>query len=335
MSVKLIVGGFFGDEGKGKVVAYLALKDKVKAAVRGGVGPNAGHTVIYKDKKWILRMLPSAIVNPNVKLFIGAGVLVDVKVFLKEVEDYKAKGRAFLDYKCSIIEEKHILEDKRGHLKDKIGTTGTGTGPANADRVLRRAKIAEEVEELRDYLADVSYEINEMVDRGEDLIVEGTQGTFLSLYHGTYPYVTSKDVCAAAICSDVGLGPKKVNEVILVFKSFVTRVGEGPLENELSLEEIEKRNLKEFGSVTGRLRRVAPFNFNLAKRAIMLNSATSIALTKIDILFPEAKGVREYKELPSKAKEFVEEIEKRLKIPVTYIGTGPDALDMIDRRYDH
>ncbi|GBC74966.1 Adenylosuccinate synthetase [archaeon HR06] len=147
--------------------------------------------------------------------------------------------------------------------------------------------------------------------------------------------MTSKDVCAAAICSDVGLGPKKVNEVILVFKSFITRVGEGPLENELSLEEIEKRNLKEFGSVTGRLRRVAPFNFNLAKRAIMLNSATSIALTKLDILFPEAKGIREYKELPSKAKEFVEEIEKRLKIPVTYIGTGPDAFDMIDRRYDH
>ncbi|MEM4311546.1 MAG: adenylosuccinate synthetase [Nitrososphaerales archaeon] len=332
MVVKVIVGGFFGDEGKGKVIAYLALKDDVKAAVRGGVGPNAGHTVIYNGGKWVLRMLPSAVVNPKTKLFVGAGVLVDPKVFLNEVKEYKGNKRCFLDYNCSIIEEKHIIEDRGEHFKEKIGTTGTGTGPANSDRVLRRAKLAKDLKELKNYLADVSYEVNEIADKGESLIVEGTQGTFLSLYHGTYPYVTSKDVCASAICSDVGLGPKKVDEVIVVFKSFVTRVGSGPLEKELKAEEIERMGLKEFGAVTGRLRRVAPFNFDLAKRAVMLNSATYIALTKLDVLFPKARGIRDYYKLPLEAKSFVEEIEKRLNVPVKLIGTGPDVFDMIDRR---
>ena len=106
---------------------------------------------------------------------------------------------------------------------------------------------------------------------------------YISLYHGEYPYVTSKDVTASAACSDVGIGPKNVDEVIVVFKSYVTRVGAGPLENEISEEEINKKGWSEFGTVTGRQRRAAPFNFELAKKACIINSATQIALTKLDL----------------------------------------------------
>ena len=174
--------------------------------------------------------------------------------------------------------------------------------------------------------------MNRAIDEGKRVLVEGTQGTYLSLYHGTYPYVTSKDVTASAICSDVGIGPKKVGEVVVVFKAYVTRVGGGPLDGELGEEEVRRRGWVEFGTVTGRMRRVAPFNFGLAKRAVMLNSATQVALTKLDVLYPECRGVREFEGLSERAKEFVERVEEELGVPVTLIGTGEESMDIVDRR---
>jgi adenylosuccinate synthase len=145
--------------------------------------------------------------------------------------------------------------------------------------------------------------------------------------------VTSKDVTASAICSDVGIGPKKVSEVLIVFKAYVTRVGSGPLEGELELEETTSKGWTEYGSVTGRLRRAAPFNYDLAKRSIMLNSATQIALTKLDIVFPSDAGKRQFDNLTSDAKGFVNNIEKEVGLKVEVIGTGQELDDIIDRRY--
>lgn len=329
----VVVDGFFGDTGKGKVISYLSVADKVAAIVRGGVGPNAGHTVVWRGKEYKLRQVPSGFVNEKAKLCIGPGVLINPSIFLSEVKLTNTKGRIFIDYNCGIIEERHINEDRGDpHLKSKIGTTGTGCGPAQRDRVMRKLKLAKDVDVLREYLEDVPLRINEIIDRGGDVIAEGTQGTFLSLYHGTYPYVTSKDVTASAVLSDIGVGPKKVGEIILVFKSYVTRVGGGPLEGELSEEEARRRGMLEIATVTGRKRRAAPFNFKYAKRAIMLNSPTQLAITKIDVLFKEARGVRNIDDLPRKAKEFIFEIEEELKVPVTLIGTGPDTFEIIDRR---
>ncbi len=333
MTLNVIVGGFFGDEGKGKIISYLAIRDQVTLAARGGVGPNAGHTVVINDKVLKLRQLPSATVNEKTRLLIGPGVLVNPRILLEEVEITRSANRVGVDYQAGIIESKHIeIDSQNAYLKEKIGTTKTGCGPANAERAYRTLKLARDIEELKPFLTDVPAEINEAIDRGENIILEGTQGTFLSLYHGTYPYVTSKDVTASAICSDVGVGPKKVDHVIVVFKSYVTRVGEGPLEGELPPDEIEKRGWIEKGTVTGRLRRAAEFNFKLAKRAVMLNSATQIALTKLDKLFPETYRTTKFEDLPAKAKQFIEKIEETLKVPVTLIGTGPDLNDIIDLR---
>jgi adenylosuccinate synthase len=130
----------------------------------------------------------------------------------------------------------------------------------------------------------------------------------------------------------VGVGPRKIDEVIIVFKAFTTRVGAGPLPGEISPEEAEKRGWSEVGTVTGRVRRAAPFSYELAKRAVMLNSATQAAVTKIDVLFPECKGAKSYTDLSSKAKAFIGRVEKEIKIPVKLIGTGPGALEMVDRR---
>jgi adenylosuccinate synthase len=278
-------------------------------------------------------MLPSAGLNPATRLLVGAGVLVNPKILLDEVAMFKADDRTFVDAQCGVIEQAHIERDKgEDHLKSKVGTTGTGTGPANADRAMRTLRLAKDVPELSLYIEDVSNSVNYALDNKENVIVEGTQGTYLSLFHGGYPYVTSKDVTASGICSDVGIGPKRVDDVLVVFKAYVTRVGGGPLQNEISEAEAKKRGWLEFGSVTGRQRRSSPFDMDLAKKAIRLNSGTQLAVTKLDVLYPQCAGVREYAKLPAEARKFIENIEGETGLPVTIIGTGAELYDVVDRR---
>ena len=193
-------------------------------------------------------------------------------------------------------------------------------------------RLARQEPQLAPYVMDTVAEIHKTLSKGGNIMVEGTQGTFLSLYHGTYPFVTSKDVTASQACADVGIGPTQVNDVMVIFKSYVTRVGEGPLENQLSRDEVIRRGWMEYGTVTGRERRAAPFDFNLARRAIELNGGTQIALTKLDVLFQGAKGIHDYAKLPNEARDFVARIERETKVPVTVIGTGASESDIIDRR---
>lgn len=332
MTSTVVVGGFFGDEGKGKIISYLAIKDNPKIVVRGGAGPNAGHTIRDGDKVYKVRMLPSGFLNKDTKVMIGPGVVINPKILQKEIQDFNVSDSAFIDKNCGIIEDSHLAQDSKGELKEKIGSTGSGTGPANSDRAMRVLKLAKDVEYLSPLIVDVPREINSVLSANGNLLIEGTQGTFLSLWHGTYPFVTSKDVTASGICADVGLGPTKVDEVIVVFKSYVTRVGTGPLENELSTEQAEKRGWSEFGTVTGRQRRAADFDFDLARRAIMLNGATQVSITKLDVIFSECAGKTSFDELSDDAKFFIKNIEKELNTPVTIIGTGPAVNDVIDRR---
>jgi adenylosuccinate synthase len=277
-------------------------------------------------------MLPSGFLNKNAKVMIGPGVVINPDVLNKEIQDFDVTGRSFIDKHCGIIEETHLIRDSKGELKEKIGSTGSGTGPANADRAMRVLKLAKDFDSLSSLIVDVPLEVNSALDANEHVLVEGTQGTFLSLWHGTYPFVTSKDVTASGICADIGLGPTKVDEVIVVFKSYVTRVGTGPLDKELSLEDAEKKGWSEFGTVTGRQRRAADFDFDLARRAIMLNGATQISITKLDVLFTDCASETSYDNLSTDAKAFIANIEKELNTPVTIIGTGPAVNDVIDRR---
>ena len=332
MPSTVVIGGFFGDEGKGKIISYLALHDKPSIVVRGGAGPNAGHTIKDGEKIYKVRMLPSGFLNKDAKVMVGPGVVVNPSVLLKEINDFDVEGRAFLDYNCGIIEESHREADSQGRLKEKIGSTGSGTGPANAERAMRTLKMAKEIDELESYLTDVPLEVNSALDRNENVLIEGTQGTHLSLWHGTYPFVTTKDVTASGICADVGIGPKKVDDVIVVFKAYLTRVGTGPMPGELSAEETSAKGWEEFGTVTGRLRRAAEVDFGLAKRAVMLSSANQISITKLDVRFPNCAGITSYDELEEDAKSFIKKIENELGVKVTLIGTGPSVNDVIDLR---
>ncbi|MFH1721389.1 MAG: adenylosuccinate synthetase [Candidatus Altiarchaeota archaeon] len=355
--LSVIVGGHFGDEGKGKIVSYLAVNDNPPVIARAGVGPNAGHTVYKNGEKFGLRMIPCGFVNEESKLLIGAGVLVDPDRLLKEIEMTGTAGRLFIDYRCIIIEEKHRLADVSDNSK-KIGTTGSGCGPANADRVNRIAKQAKEFEELDDYLVDVPKLVNDALDKNDNVLLEASQGFGLSLYYGNYPYVTSKDTSASSACADVGVGPTRVDEVIVVFKAYMSRVGHDPFVHYLINEEIEgddlwerilerakaeghkgendnqiiAQHLKEVGTVTGRPRKIGKFDFELAKYSTRVNGATQIAVTCLDKLFPDSFGIRDYESLDKDAQTYIKLIESELHRKITLISTGPEPEDIIDLR---
>ncbi|WOF17181.1 adenylosuccinate synthetase [Methanoplanus sp. FWC-SCC4] len=333
MSCTIIVGGFFGDEGKGKIVAHVAHKDKPSIISRGGVGPNAGHTVKVGEKEYGVRMIPSGFVYPGAKLFIGSGVLVDPNVLKSEIERVGVDERIFVDKRCSIIEEEHIIQDKGNeHLSKTIGSTGTGCGPANVARVNRTAKQAKDIPELSKYLIDAAEEINHAIDRGENVILEGTQGFGISLYFGTYPFVTSKDTSASQIAADNGVGPTRIDDVIVVFKAYPTRVGEGPFGTEMSKEESHELGIAEFGTVTHRERRIGVWDGKMARYSAMINGCTIGAITGIDHVDPACYGATEYSQLTEKALEFLKKAEEDIGVPIKLISTGPEMTQIIDIR---
>jgi adenylosuccinate synthase len=139
---------------------------------------------------------------------------------------------------------------------------------------------------LAPYVTDVSYEINEAISEGKNVLAEGAQGTFLDVIHGTQKFVTSSSTIAGSACANLGVGPTKVDEVLGIVKAYITRVGEGPLPTELHDEAGAHLHDvgHEFGTTTGRSRRCGWFDLPLLKKAINLNGYTSVALTKLDVL---------------------------------------------------
>jgi len=333
MASTIVIGGFFGDEGKGKIVSHMVNNNDPSIVVRGGVGPNAGHTVKIGEKEFGTRIIPSGFSNEGCKLLVGAGTLVDPEVLKKEIEELGIEDRFKIDKRCAIIEEKHKQEDKKNdRLSEDIETTGTGCGPANAERAMRSIKLAKDLPELRKYTTDVPREINSALENSEDVIIEGSQGFGLSLFYGTYPYVTSKDTGAAQVAADVGIGPTKIDDILIVFKAFPTRVGSGPFPTEVSKDEAKRLGIKEYGTVTGRERRVGKWMSEWAKYAVEVNGATQAALTCIDKYDERCRGVTRYEELTEKAKQFIKKREEELDIPIKIISTGPRDDETIDLR---
>lgn len=151
---------------------------------------------------------------------LGAGVLINPEVLLKEISDYSLEGRVGIDYRATVIKPEQIQRDRSSeHLSKVIQSTGSGHGPALADRALRIGKLAQDIDQLRPYLTDVAEELNDGLDRDESVLVEGTNGFLLSVLYGTYPHTVAKDSTASTVAADVGLSPLRVDDVVLVFNT--------------------------------------------------------------------------------------------------------------------
>lgn len=334
MSAIIVVDAFWGDSGKGKIAAYLAKKHQATYAARAGTGTNSGHSIFFQDKTSIItHQLPCGWLHPQTQIRVGSGVAVDPDQFLSETRQYNLEGRVKVDFRCPIIEPKHkIQEQSDPHLMKKVGSTGSGTGAARADFILRHAQQAQNHPDLLGYTTDVAQELNTACQQGQTIVIEGSQGTHLSLaLTRDYPYCTSDNCTAVSAADDVGLNWQYIKEVVLVVKAVPSRVGEGPLPQELSQEDMQKRNMIEFGVTTGRQRRKTnTIPWDLLAESVMLNGATQIALTFCDHFDPSCAGIRSAPALTKPVQDLMAALTQKTGIPVTIVETGKTFDDIID-----
>jgi adenylosuccinate synthase len=139
---------------------------------------------------------------------------------------------------------------------------------------------------LAPFVTDIQSRIYSAFERNENVLLEGAQGTFLDITHGTYPFVTSSNTIAAGICTGAGVGPNRIDHVLGVVKAYTTRVGHGPMPTEINDNEtfLDHKQAREFGTTTGRKRRVGWFDAVVVRQAAQLNGFDSMAVTKLDIL---------------------------------------------------
>lgn len=194
-----------------------------------------------------------------------------------------------------------FLEKLEYNLREKniiFGHAGLPTIEGEArERLI--AEYAAYREQIRPYVGETVYRVSEALQAGKKLLFEGAQGSLLDLDHGTYPYVTSSNTVAAGSCIGVGIGPTAINRVLGVAKSYCTRVGEGPFPTELTDDMgVKIRSLgEEFGTTTGRPRRVGWFDSVLVRYSALVNGMTDLCITKMDILdsLPEVKICTAYR----------------------------------------
>src|SRR5713101_1222975 len=344
MSLWVVVGGQYGSEGKGKVSAFITKQENIDICVRCG-GPNSGHSFVDENGRTIvLRQLPTGFVNPRTRLLIPAGALIDPLVLKQEIDWLSLPGdRIGIDRKSFIISEDDRENERRLGLRERLSSTLCGVGAAQARRVLRAedARLARDVVSdhpwLSKYLTDVSDEVNTSLDHEGKVLIEGTQGFGLSLYHSDhYPRTTSRDTTAAGFVSEVGVSPRLVTEVVVVFRTFPIRVAgqqAGPLHDEITWEEIRKdsgypHSIEERTSVTDNVRRVARFDWLLATKAIAMNRPTRVAINGLDLLNYNDLGLTDFGSLSRLAVDLIRRVGEMSSCDTLYGGTGPHIADM-------
>ncbi len=343
MSVWVVVGGQYGSEGKGKISAYLTLHENIDICVRCG-GPNSGHCFVDNSGELrVLRQVPTGYIRPATRLLIPSGGLVDLEVLRSELDHLElGPDRVGVDFRTMIIEDRDRKAEADLGLRQRLSSTLCGVGSAVARRVLRGDDVllaegaAGRSSWLRSYLTDVSAEVNSAVDRNKNVLIEGTQGLGLSLYHSeSYPKTTSRDTSAAGCLSECGISPRLVTDIVLVLRTFPIRVAgqqAGPMFEEIDWDTVQRESryphkVAEYTTVTGRLRRVGRFDFELARRAAGVNRPTEIALNFLDYVSFENRTAKCLDELTDKASDMIAKVEDRLDLKVGYVGIGPRLID--------
>ncbi|WP_400204253.1 adenylosuccinate synthetase [Candidatus Methanomassiliicoccus intestinalis] len=340
-----IIGAQYGSEGKGVVVSSIA--NEYDVHIRVG-SPNAGHTFYWKDDLHIMQTIPCGWINPKAKIVIGRGALINIESLKREllhIETYfpDFRKRFFIDSKAGILLQEY--KDEEGGLTGEynrcIGSTGEGVGIARIHRIKRKIGDFQFFGDIASSFGldgivahNTPQMIAEWQDMGLNILLEGTQGCSLSLVHGPWPYVTSIDTNASQLLSEIGIAPFRLNQVLIVARTFPIRVAgnSGVLKDEINwriLSDDLGRNVYEETTVTKRARRIGKWDDELIEKAILLNKPTSMALTFIDYIDSACLGISEKKSITKKAWHFINGIEERYHIPISIIGTGGKELNTI------
>lgn len=341
----VVVGGQYGSEGKGAITSHISRSRHFGAAVRGG-SSNAGHTIEYNGKRYKNQCIPVSWTEEKTKLYISAGAIVDIPQIKKELGWMADEGfdphNLLIDPYAGVITEEHIQQERDNQLGQSIGSTVHGCGAALAAKVWRRGfKVAHEYPELLPFVAPrrVSTMLHNHLTVGDDVLLEGTQGTLLSLNHAPhYPYCTSRDATTSGIITEAGLPPSVLDDVVMVVRALPIRVGgnSGPTgAAEMTWEEVARQSglpelVPERTTVTNKVRRIFQFSWHDFAYACRLNGPTAIALTFADYIDGSVRGAHTWDELSLPVKQFVNSLEAMADVPVRYIKTGQRDQDMVD-----
>lgn len=331
---QFVFGSQWGDEGKGKIVDYLA--GHADYTVRFHGGNNAGHTVIVGGKKYPFHLIPSGILNKNTVGIIGNGVIIDPEVLISEIKQLEKQGmnlrkKLIISPRCHLIMPYHKALDEayeNARRKNKLGTTKRGIGPTFADKVsyngiriyeLLNFKYFEEkfrfqagiknkilklfnvapidVEKelvkfkkyrriLTPFVADTFPLLSTALAKKKNILFEGAHGAMLDVDWGLYPYCTGSNITTGGVNTGSGFPVNKLDKIWAVVKAYTSRVGEGPVPTEFDDEiaHIIREQGHEYGTTTGRPRRIAWLDLEAVQFACQVTSANCLAITKTDIL---------------------------------------------------
>ena len=331
MSNIVILGAQWGDESKGKLTDVFAADADVVARYQGG--DNAGHTIVFGEKTFILHLIPSGILRSDTVNVIGNGVVINLETLFGEIDRLQAQSVEVSSDNLKISDRAHLILPYHKAVEQweqmgsatKIGTTSRGIGPTYSDKMNRHAGIRvgdllefdnfqkkldynletksealqiggperntlietyyNYAQRLTPYVTDTVAYMHDALASEKRILFEGAQGTMLDIDFGTYPYVTSSNCTAGAVCTGLGIGPKAIKEVLGVSKAYVTRVGGGPFPTEMppDLDEEIRKIGKEYGATTQRPRRCGWLDLVALRYATQINGLTAIALTKLDV----------------------------------------------------
>ena len=309
----VVMGAQWGDEGKGKIVDYLA--QDAKYVVRFAGGANAGHTIVVDGKKYALHQVPSGILYPNKSVFLGSGMVIEPEALFNELKmlsdnGINWEGRVFISDRAHLTLPgyRQMDKDRDAARKRPIGTTGRGIGTTYSQKAERdgirladldwdekwndldesdKEFLGKYKEQLLKMRVDIAAKMWEF--RNDDILFEGAQGAMLDIDSGTYPYVSSGASGSYGAASGAGIGPRAIDKVYGVFKAYETRVGNGPMPSEFNdtteseLCTYVRNTGNEFGVTTGRARRCGYLDLVALRYACHVNSIDSLVLTHLDV----------------------------------------------------
>jgi adenylosuccinate synthase len=340
MPVSIVIGGQYGSESKGKVGLEIVRRSAaVRAIVRVG-GTNSGHIAYDRNGiKRTLRQLPASCIDGGVKVILPPGSYINLDIFFKEIEELQlTSDDVLISPMARIITQEHIDCETKGSLNASIGSTQSGTGACvlamtacNDSRIELKSPQAKNIPELNSYTKlDTTHYMRDLLKANYRIVIEGTQGFGLCVTHGGHwPMATSRGTTAGQFLAEAGLSPKDADDITLVIRCHPIRVAgnSGPLPNEIDWKSLNKQaglpeDHNELTTVTKRVRRIAKFDAEVVKQAIMINQPTRIVLNHLDYIDPKvSNGI-----LTNKARKFVKKIESEIGQKVDWVGVSPEKI---------